>query len=88
MKIDVEGYELEVLRGLSQPVAGLSLETHACLGDKSLACLRRLESLGFDRFAVSEGHSAELSPWLDASAAGERLEELEWGDLYAVSPAE
>jgi FkbM family methyltransferase len=85
VKIDVEGYELEVLEGLSEPVGGVSLEVHACIHEKSLRCLQRLSSLGFDRFALSEGHSAVLSSWLDAAAAAKRLRELAWGDLYALS---
>jgi FkbM family methyltransferase len=83
VKVDVEGYELEVLRGLSQRVEALSVETHRAMLGKSLACLDRLRDLGFERFCVSAGHSAELSPWMDGGEVRAALGDLEWGDLYA-----
>ena len=83
IKIDVEGYEAEVLRGLSERVDAISLETHRAMLDTSLACLDRLLELGFRRFAISPGHSAELSSWMDARAAAAAMGALEWGDLYA-----
>ncbi len=83
IKVDVEGYEAEVLCGLSERVDALSLETHHAMLEISLACLDRLRELGFARFALSEGHSAELSPWMGWGAAAKAVAELEWGDLYA-----
>lgn len=83
VKVDVEGYELEVLRGLSRRVGAISLETHQAMLENSLGCLDRLRELGFRRFAISPGHSAELSSWMDARSAGEVIAALEWGDLYA-----
>jgi FkbM family methyltransferase len=83
IKIDVEGYEAEVLCGLSERVEVISLETHRAMLQASLACLHRLRELGFGRFALSEGHSAELSPWMGSRAAAKAVAELEWGDLYA-----
>jgi FkbM family methyltransferase len=83
IKVDVEGYEAEVLCGLSERVDAISLETHRAMFDTSLACLGRLRQLGFSRFAVSGGHSAELSPWMGWRAATKALAEVEWGDLYA-----
>ena len=83
IKVDVEGYEAEVLEGLSRRVDAISLETHKATHDISLACLERLRDLGFDRFAISAGHSAQLSPWMAACDAAEVVAALEWGDLYA-----
>jgi FkbM family methyltransferase len=83
VKIDVEGFELEVLAGLSRPVPALSLETHACLGDAAAARVWRLVEIGFSAFAVSENHSAVLSEWMDADAAELAVRRLRWGDLYA-----
>ena len=51
-KIDVEGYEPEVLRGLSQPVPVLSFEFHGELMDDARNCLERLNRLGMTRFNV------------------------------------
>ena len=83
VKIDVEGYELEALMGLSRRVNAISLETHRAMLDKSLRCLDRLQELGFDEFAVSQGHTAELSPWRDSRGIVAELAATEWGDLYA-----
>jgi FkbM family methyltransferase len=83
IKVDVEGYEAEVLAGLSARVAAISLETHRATLETSMACLERLAELGFASFAVSAGHSAKLSPWMGARAASKAVAKLEWGDLYA-----
>lgn len=83
IKVDVEGYEAEVLCGLSQRVNSVSLETHRATVGISLACLERLRNLGFTRFAISPGQSAELSSWMDEHAAAAAVATLEWGDLYA-----
>lgn len=45
-KIDVEGFEVTVLKGLSQPVPNLSFEYHVSEGNRACECLRILESLG------------------------------------------
>ena len=44
-KIDVEGYELEAFRGLSQPLAALSVEFIPAAADIAIGCIERLESL-------------------------------------------
>ncbi len=83
VKIDVEGYELEVLAGMSRSVRALSLETHGRLGDQAAACVRRLGELGFASFSVSAGHSAVLSGWMPGAEAEREVRELRQGDLYA-----
>jgi FkbM family methyltransferase len=83
IKVDVEGYEAEVLYGLSERVDAISVEAHRAVLETAVACLEHLRELGYVRFAVSAGHSAQLSPWMDERAATEALAELEWGDLYA-----
>jgi FkbM family methyltransferase len=45
-KIDVEGFEVPVLRGLSQPLPYVSFEYHVSEGDRACECLRILEALG------------------------------------------
>lgn len=60
VKIDVEGYELEVLRGLSQPVPALSFEVVPSVRDVALACVDRLEALARYRYAVSWGERLRL----------------------------
>lgn len=63
VKIDVEGFELEVLLGLSQPVPALSFEFLPALRDVAVACVDRLETLagpGRYRYAVSLGERQRL----------------------------
>lgn len=59
-KIDVEGYELEVLLGLSRPVEWLSLEyTPECVGITE-KCFRQLGRIGEFEAAFSLGESMVL----------------------------
>ena len=62
-KIDVEGFELEVLMGLSQPLPSLSFEFLPTVRDLSLGCIDRLETLAGPhryRYAVSLGERLTL----------------------------
>ncbi|AOF84189.1 methyltransferase, FkbM family domain protein [Hydrogenophaga sp. RAC07] len=63
VKIDVEGFELEVLMGLSQPVGAVSFEFLPAVRDVALGCIDRLEVLageGRYRYAVSLGERLSL----------------------------
>ncbi|MDP2251663.1 MAG: FkbM family methyltransferase [Hydrogenophaga sp.] len=63
VKIDVEGFELEVLMGLSQPVPAVSFEFVPAVRDVALGCIDRLEALaGAGRYcyAVSLGERLRL----------------------------
>jgi len=63
VKIDVEGYEIEVLLGLSQALPALSFEFLPAVRDIALGCVDRLESLagpGRYRYAVSLGERLRL----------------------------
>ncbi len=63
VKIDVEGFELEVLMGLSQPVPAVSFEFLPAVRDVALGCIDRLERLageGRYRYAVSLGERLHL----------------------------
>ena len=90
MKIDVEGYELEALRGLSLPVDVLSLEFDFEFLESRLACVERLASLGMPRFNFSEGETMGLvfAEWVDAEAISRFLRDTPrdvefFGDVYA-----
>lgn len=67
-KIDVEGWELEVLRGLSCPIPLVSFEYHLESGDlaKARACLDRLSELGRAtvNIAAAEGAQLRFSSWM------------------------
>lgn len=89
VKIDVEGYELEVLLGLSHALAALSFEYLASQRDLAAACIDRLQALGRYDYRASAGESLRwLHPrWLDAGEARQWLAGLPpgapSGDLYA-----
>ncbi|MCO5191049.1 MAG: FkbM family methyltransferase [Anaerolineae bacterium] len=89
-KIDVEGYELEVLRGLSQPLPALSFEYLAANESLAVACVERLLELGVYRFNWSRGesHCWESAEWLTAQEIIGRIEMLQpgagSGDVYAL----
>lgn len=86
-KIDVEGYELEVLAGLSQPVAALSFEFSEEMLDVAGACIRRLTELGDYRYNYSADESLvmALDMWVTAAEMLGRLDALDapYGDVYA-----
>ena len=89
IKIDVEGYEAEVLAGLSRPIAWLAFEVLPAALPVAEACVARLAALGPYAFnlVAGEGRGFILSAWLGpadflpalaARAAGGRS-----GDVYA-----
>ena len=65
VKIDVEGFEADVLAGLSQPPPALSFEFTTIQRDVALACLDRIAALGDYRFDVALGELQilELGRW-------------------------
>jgi FkbM family methyltransferase len=89
-KIDVEGFELEVLTGLSRPIPALSFEYIPVSAARAIACVERTSSLGDYRFRYSrvETHRWAVGAWLDAAAMIEVLRALPLldrsGDVYAV----
>jgi FkbM family methyltransferase len=88
-KIDVEGYEHEVLLGLSQPLAALSFEYIPVAAARAVACIDRLLALGAYQFRPSAVETMRwASPaWLDADAMKAYLRALPLeagsGDVYA-----
>ena len=88
-KIDVEGFEAEVLRGLTRPIPALSFEYNAAAIDPALAALDRLATLGDYRFNRSAGESMRLAApaWRDAASLAAELRalgpEAGSGDVYA-----
>jgi len=97
-KIDVEGFEVEVLSGLSRPLRALSFEYLPPAHDAALAALDLVERLG----TPAGGYEYNYSPietmrfagdrWLDASELVQLLDRFRplgrSGDVYArLSPA-
>jgi FkbM family methyltransferase len=88
-KIDVEGFEAEVLAGLTQPIPALSFEYVPAALDAALTALDRLAALGRYRFNRSLGESMRFTAegWRDREAMAAELRALGpedgSGDVYA-----
>jgi FkbM family methyltransferase len=90
-KIDVEGFELPVLQGLSSRIPCISFEIAIEFLDEVERCLERLTNLGYNRFSFAHGESSELAiPWVDVKDLSTCLRESNdpklWGDVYAIAP--
>jgi hypothetical protein len=89
IKIDVEGFEIEVLSGLSQPVQMLSVEYLPAFAALTLQVIERLEALGTYRFnpVVGERSGFLWPDWRDGDAVRDWLNGLDTtapsGDLFA-----
>lgn len=90
VKIDVEGYEPEVLAGLNSAVPALSLEWTPELSENALRCISRLSSLGSYEFNLSWGESMKFSReiWRSEQSIGNLIQEVAgethlFGDIYA-----
>ena len=92
-KIDVEGFEVDVLAGLSRPLRGISFEYLPPAHDAALQALSLVEKLG----AAAGGYAYNYSPietmrlasprWLDAAGLVDLLDRYRplgrSGDVYA-----
>jgi len=91
IKIDVEGFEEEVLQGLSRPIKALSFEFTTIQRQVALACVNRCVTLGYSRFNVALGESQTFvhADWIDGAAIRQWLikvgHEVNSGDVYAVA---
>ncbi len=90
VKVDVEGFEADVLSGLSHPVRALSFEFTTIQRSVAFACLERMSRLGSYTFALSLGESLTLeTDWLAAQEMRSVIEALDHsansGDVYAVA---
>ena len=90
VKIDVEGFEDRVLRGLSRPVPALSFEFTTIQREVALASLHRCAELGSYRFdaTLGESHAFVHRRWLEADEIARWLTalpvEANSGDIHAV----
>lgn len=89
IKLDIEGYEEEALKGLSQPVDLLSLEFIGRDADRTIRCVDLLNNLDSYEFNISYGESLNLE-WPEWKGKAETIAVLEKfdsdvrsGDLYA-----
>ena len=90
IKIDVEGFEEEVLQGLSCAVKALSFEFTTIQRDVALGCIARCIALGYTRFNAALGESQTfVNPdWVGGESVADWLKGLPQaansGDIYAV----
>jgi FkbM family methyltransferase len=90
VKIDVEGFEAQVLAGLNVPVAALSFEFTTIQRAVALAALDRCVALGFTGFDAALGESQALVHGERQSADAIRRwltglpDTANSGDIYAV----
>ena len=88
-KIDVEGAELDVLQGLSQPLPALSFEYIPAVIETAVGCIERLSQLGEYEYnwRVSEFPRLRSSAWLSPTEMAAQLESMSSddnsGDVYA-----
>jgi len=90
IKIDVEGFEVEALFGLTQPVPALSFEFTTLQREVAYASIERCRALGFDRFntALRDIKRFVHDDWIDHKAVAAWLAALpdaaNSGDIYAL----
>lgn len=88
-KIDVEGFEYQVLLGLSKPINSLSFEFAFENLQSAINCIRYLRKIGnyIFNYSVGEEMCLALKEWESPEKIQETLnkikEESFWGDIYA-----
>jgi FkbM family methyltransferase len=92
VKIDVEGFERQVLAGLSRPVATLSFEFTPEFIDNAIACVDRAASLSDVEFNFSFGESMrlEFERWIcphEMKVFLTRTDRTSFGDVYVRMPS-
>lgn len=87
-KIDVEGFESQVLAGLSRTIGYISFEYTWEFQANAAECLERLRALGYDSFnlTVGEDPSFVLPRWQSSAVILEFIasssDPLLWGDIW------
>lgn len=91
IKIDVEGYEYQVLQGLTQPVEYISIEYTPELFKESEKCIRYLDKLNNGNckynYVYRENDHYQFKNWLDINEIISYISSVEdyvyeFGDLY------
>jgi hypothetical protein len=87
VKIDVEGFEAEVLAGLSRPVPWIAFEYLPGALDAANASVARLAALGSYAFTLVPGETCAFGTWTDGAGIRPALAEAASsgrpGDVYA-----
>lgn len=89
IKIDVEGFEYPVIKGLSKPVNCISLEFTPEIIESSIKCIEHLQQLGsvLLNYSIGESMQLALDQWVSSQAISEILNGFRddhtiFGDLY------
>lgn len=88
-KIDVEGYEAEVLAGLSKAIPNISFEFFNFTPEITLACLKHLDQIGnyVYNWSLGESQKMDLNPWVNSQTLIETIQAFPKkefsGDIYA-----
>jgi FkbM family methyltransferase len=89
-KIDVEGFEIEVLNGLKSKITCLNFEFHGDTFDQAVKCLDRLNELDYKMFNYVEGEgNFKIKNWVLKTELIKIIEQniktnkQIWGDIYA-----
>ena len=88
-KIDVEGYELQVLQGLSHPIPTVSFEYIPAEIELAQDCVLQLSEIGNYRYnwSIGESYKMKLTTWLSANemiaVMSGNLRSGRSGDIYA-----
>tara|TARA_B100000989_G_scaffold37710_1_gene23915 strand:- start:365 stop:1048 length:684 start_codon:yes stop_codon:yes gene_type:complete len=89
IKIDVEGFELDVLLGLTKKAGIISFEFTSEFFDHSINCLNYLQKIGYEKFNFCIGERRKFfSNWQNQNSLVKILrneinkDELLWGDIY------
>lgn len=91
IKIDVEGFELNVIKGLSKKVGIISFEVTSEFFNDALNCLEYLKKLGYKKFTFSIGESEQFfCTWSDLQNILNQInneitkDKFFWGDIYCM----
>lgn len=94
IKIDVEGYELSVLKGLSKRIKMISFEfTVPEQTDKAIACINQIEKIDSNiecNFSIGESMEFVLEEWISPAdirtqIASDNFAKIGIGDIYVRS---
>jgi FkbM family methyltransferase len=91
VKVDVEGFEYEVLQGLTRKSGIISFEFTAEYVADAIKSILYLAALGYEKFnfSIAEHSASALNNWVNSSDLCAILGELAakkselWGDVYA-----